>query len=246
MKTIAIYNLKGGVGKTAAAVNLAHCASQNKIKTLLVDLDPQGASSFYFKAKPTKKFSAKKFAQGKQIAKNIRETNYPDLDLLPSDFSYRSLNLILDDSKKSEKTLNKVFSPLSETYDLIFMDCPASIGVDAESVFCAADLILIPIIPTILSMETFQKVVSFLKEKEYPKDKVVAFFSQVDGRKKIHKETVAKYTTNPKWYLKSTIPYSSEIERMGVYRAPITGKFPKSRSAQAFQSLWEEISDRFL
>lgn len=246
MKTIALYNLKGGVGKTAAAVNLAHCASRDKCKTLLIDLDPQGASSFYFKAKPTKKFTAKKFAQGKQITKNIHETNYPDLDLLPSDFSFRSLDLILDDSKKSEKTLSKIINPLGDTYDLIFMDCPASIGVDAESVFYAADLILLPIIPTILSMETFHKILSFLKEKNYPKEKVIAFFSQVDARKKIHKETVATYTTNPKWYLKSTIPYSSEIERMGVYRAPVTGKLPKSRSAKAFDALWLEISERFL
>jgi chromosome partitioning protein len=246
MKTIAIYNLKGGVGKTAAAVNLAHCASRDGRKTLLVDLDPQGASSFYFKAKPTKKFSAKNFAQGKLITKNIHETNYPDLDLLPSDFSFRSLNLILDEDKKPERTLSKILAPLSDAYDLIFMDCPAGIGVEAESVFYAADLILVPIIPTILSMETFQKILNFLKEKQYPKSRTVAFFSQVDSRKKIHKETVAAYSTNSKWYLKHKIPYLSEIERMGIYRAPITAKQPNSQSAKAFISLWQEISDRYL
>lgn len=246
MKKVAIYNLKGGVGKTAAAINLAYCAANSGLKTLLLDLDPQGASSFYFKVKPSKKFSAEKFAHGKKIFKNLKETDYPNLDLLPSDFSFRSLDLIFDEEKKRERTLNKILSSFQSSYDLVIMDCPASIGVDAENVFYAADVLLIPVIPTILSIETLNRVLDFLKELGHQKKKTVGFFAQVDGRKKMHKDTVFNHTIKDEPFLKSTIPFSSEIERMGIYRAPVTARHPNSRSSKAFFALWQEFKKKHL
>jgi chromosome partitioning protein len=241
MKTLAIYNLKGGVGKTAAAVNLSHCAAQQGKRTLLIDLDPQGASSFYFEASAHKKFSAKKFAQGKQLDKNIQQTGYEGLDLLPSDFSYRSLDLIFDDAKNPQKALKKVLVNFKATYDLVVMDCPARIGVDAEGVFLASDLILIPVIPTTLSMETLQQIEGFIEKTKSDSTKMRAFFSQVDKRKSLHKQLVAEHAGKNR-FLHTTVPFSSEIERMGVYRAPVTAKLPRSRSSLAFRGLWDELA----
>jgi chromosome partitioning protein len=240
MKTLAIYNLKGGVGKTATAVNLSHCASLKGKRTLLIDLDPQGASSFYFEASAGKKFSAKKFAQGRQLNKNIRETGFEGLDLLPSDFSYRSLDMIFDDAKNPQKALKKVLGNFASDYDLVVIDCPARIGVDAESVFVAADILLIPVIPTTLSMETLSQIRGFIKKTKADTTKVRAFFSQVDNRKTLHKSLVAENAGTNK-FQKTTIPFSSEIEKMGIYRAPVTAKMPRSRSSIAFKSLWDEL-----
>jgi cellulose biosynthesis protein BcsQ len=78
MKTIALYNLKGGVGKTASAVNLAHCAASSGRRTVLLDLDPQGAASFYLKSEAGEKFNAKKFTQGKGILRNLRSSAYQE------------------------------------------------------------------------------------------------------------------------------------------------------------------------
>jgi len=243
MKKIAIYNLKGGVGKTAAAVNLAYCSAQAGQKTLLLDFDPQGASSFYFRVKPSKKFSVEKFAHGKKILKNLKETDYSNLDLLPSDMSFRSLDQLFGEEKKPIKTLDKILSLFKGSYDTIIIDCPASIGIDSENVFFTSDLILIPVIPTILSLETLDKILNFLDETNLDKP-TYAFFSQVDRRKTIHRETVDQYRTDRCKLLKSTIPYSSEIEQMGIYRAPVVARFPNSRPAEAFKELWKEFEKK--
>ena len=106
MYIFSFYSMKGGVGKTATAVNIAYLASSEGARTLICDLDPQGASSYYFRIKASKKFSANKFLKGgKNIYKNIRGTDYSNLDLLPSKLSFRNLDLDLNDKKKSKSQL---------------------------------------------------------------------------------------------------------------------------------------------
>jgi len=106
MKIIALYSMKGGVGKTAAAVNLAYCAALDGKSTLLVDIDPQASASYYFRVKPGKKHNVGSLVKGgKKLDKNIRETDFENLDLLPAHLSYRNLDLVLDDLKKARINL---------------------------------------------------------------------------------------------------------------------------------------------
>ncbi len=146
MAVIALYNIKGGVGKTAGTVNLAYCAAQQGKKTLIIDLDPQSASSYYFKVKPKKKYNEQRLLDGGTgVDKNIRGTDYENLDLLPADFSYRNLDLSIDDRKKSQNRLRKVISPLRKQYEHIFIDCPPSLSLLTLNALTASDSVLIPI-----------------------------------------------------------------------------------------------------
>jgi cellulose biosynthesis protein BcsQ len=244
MKTLALYQLKGGVGKTAAAINLAHCASCAGLRTLLADLDPQGACGFYFNATSNTALKAKQFTQGKGIREGIQSTAYPMLDLLPSHFSYRSLDKLLDEEKKPHKRLRKVLEPLSDTYDLVVIDSPASIRVEAESIIHCADLLLLPVIPTPLSMETLDKVKAFLEDQGYDQKASIAFFSQVDARKSMHREILNAHASHPD-FLRQQIPSSAAVERMGTHRAPVTVSEPRSPAAKAFHALWKELNERF-
>ena len=137
---LATYNIKGGVGKTSAAVNLAYLAARGGATTLLWDLDPQGASTYLLRVKPKVKGGGEKLVRGKSDASaRIKGTDYDRLDLLPADFSYRHMDLHLDATKRPTSRLARVLSPLEPEYDYVFLDCPPSISLVSESVFEAAD-----------------------------------------------------------------------------------------------------------
>ena len=149
MKIIALYNIKGGVGKTVTSVNLGYLASRERARTLLCDLDLQGSASFYFRIKASKKYNTKEFLRSKTgIDKYIKSTDFDYLDLLPSDISYRNLDIKLNDLKNPKKHLKKILKPLASTYTYIFLDCPPNLTLLSENVFYAADKILVPFIPT--------------------------------------------------------------------------------------------------
>jgi len=242
MKILAMYNIKGGVGKTAATVNLAHLAASSGARTLIWDLDPQGASSFYFRIKPKIKGGGSRLIRGKlDVDRLIKGTDFEFLDLLPADFSYRHLDIVLDGEKRPMNRLRKVLKPLSGLYDYIFLDCPPSISLASEVVFETAHALVIPMIPTTLSMRTLEQLLDFRKKNRLEALKILAFFSMVDRRKNMHKRIISD---RPEGMLTSVIPYASEIEQMGVRRQPVTHFSPHGRSSLAFASLWNEIQER--
>uniref|UniRef100_Q3ARY4 ATPase, ParA family n=1 Tax=Chlorobium chlorochromatii (strain CaD3) TaxID=340177 RepID=Q3ARY4_CHLCH len=244
MKTIALYSIKGGVGKTAAAVNLAWLAAQHNSPTLLCDLDPQGASSYYFRISASKKFSSSKFLKGnKKIYDNIKATDFEQLDLLPSDFSYRNLDIELAEEKKPQKRLKKNIEELSNDYSLLFFDCPPNLTLLSETVFTASNIIVVPIIPTTLSVRTFIQLKEFFVKNNLDETKIIAFFSMVEKQKKLHRDTMQELQQFPE-LLKSTIPYNADVEKMGIYRVPLNAMQPNSAAAKAYIKLWNEINDR--
>jgi len=242
MSVLAVYNIKGGVGKTATSVNLAYLAATEG-KTLLLDMDPQGSASFYFRIRSPEKFGTKKLLKGgRHVEENIRGTDYANLDMLPADFSYRNIDIALDECKKSQKRLSKVLQPLTEEYQHIILDCPPNLTLLSENIFYAADRILVPVIPTTLSLLSLEQLYAFLNEIGQGRDKVRIFFSMVEKRKKLHSDMMLTKKDEP-GVLHTTIPYSADIERMGVYRQPVTAAFPASIAATAYQGLWREIRE---
>jgi cellulose biosynthesis protein BcsQ len=242
MKIIAFYSIKGGVGKTAACVNLAYWAARQGFSTLLCDLDLQGSASFYFRIKAPKKFNTKKLLKGgKSVEKNIMGTDFENLDLLSSDISYRNLDLKLDSFKKSTERLKKVISSLNTSYDFIFLDCPPSLTLVSENIFLASDYLLVPVIPTPLSKLNYIKLLKFFKEYHLDRSKIKAFFSMVENRKKLHRELITSLSQKNARFLQSRIPYSAEVEKMGIYRRPLLSTSLTSKASLSYVSLWQEI-----
>lgn len=245
MKVLALYSIKGGVGKTAAAVNLAYLAASESARTLVWDLDVQASLSYYFRTKARIRGGGKKLIGGKsEVEDLIKGSEFDNLDLLPSDFSFRNLDLYLDGRKNPLTRLAKILKPLTEQYDYIFLDCPPNLSLLSESVFGAAHALISPIIPTTLSVRTFHQLEDYLREHSPRPAKLLPFFSMVDLRKKLHREVIESLCQDFPAMLHAKIPYSSEIEQMGVFRAPLAHHAPKSRPALAFRELWNEIKER--
>jgi len=242
MKKIATYNIKGGVGKTSTAVNLSYIAAQNGYKTLIWDLDPQGASSYYFRVKPKVKGGSKALIAGKrELDGLIKATDFENLDLLPADFSFRNLDLVLDARKKPTQRLKKLLAPLTKEYDFIILDCPPNISLLSEAVFEASDILLSPIIPTTLSLRTLEQLKKYIKDNKLKHVQLIPFFSMADRRKKMHREIMETLVEKHPDILEAVIPYASDIERMGWERMPLGGYSNKGRSTEAYQALWQEI-----
>lgn len=167
MSILAVYHMKGGVGKTAAAVNLAYLAAQSGAKTLVCDLDPQGSATFYFRVKPKVKAGLKVLTKGgKHIAQNIRGTDYDNLDLLPADLSQRHLATALDQMKRSKQRFRDILAPLRQEYTYIILDCPPTISLIADNIATVADRLLIPVIPSTLSRQAYDQVLEFFHRKK--------------------------------------------------------------------------------
>src|SRR5690606_5288154 len=191
MKIIACYSNKGGVGKTAVSVNLAYVLAAAGYRTLLCDLDPQGASSFYFRVKPSKKLTeASFFKDVEKFTKAIRGSDYDNLDILPANMSFKDFDVFLSRMRNSRSRLKKALNSVEKDYDVIVLDCPPSISTWSESVFRCSDLALVPVIPTTLSQRTFEQLLKFFKDNILPLDKLKGFFSMVQGVEALHNETM--------------------------------------------------------
>jgi cellulose biosynthesis protein BcsQ len=245
VKVLASYNIKGGVGKTAAAVNLGVLAARDGCRTLLWDLDPQGAASFLLRVRPEVEGGGRKLVRGRSdLPDLLRGSDVEGLDLLPADFSYRHLDLALDGTKHPTHRLAKLLAPLDEHYDLVIVDCQPAISLVSESVFHAADALVVPLIPTPLSLRTFDQLLGYVRDEVERPPEIVGFFSMVDGRKKLHREVMAQLPLDHPEATSIAVPAATEVELMGVKRRAVVDSAPRSAAARAYRDLWTEVRTR--
>jgi len=242
MKSLAIYSIKGGVGKTSTAVNLAHVAAREGARVLLWDLDPQAATTWCLRARAKIQGGARNLIAGNgQLRERILASDHPRLDLLPAALSLRKLERRLETGDRARDRLAGRLAQVERDYDFVLLDCPPGLTLLAENVFEAVDALVVPMIPTPLSLRTLEQLVDFLVARRWEDLSVLPLFSMVDRRKSLHRDVVRGFRRAIPTTLDTAIPNATEVERMGLHREPVVVTAPHSKAAHAYVTLYGDL-----
>ncbi|MEI6485832.1 MAG: AAA family ATPase [Sphingomonadales bacterium] len=237
MRCIALFSVKGGVGKTALSVSLAHAAAtRSGRRTLLWDLDAQGAATWLLGLEPLAGARARKGLQQGELADLIQPSAWPNLDVLAADRSLRRLEVDL--AGEGEKRLRKALKALEARYDRIILDCPPGLTELADQIFRAADLIVVPVIPSPLSGRALAQLQDHLADEMKAPPPLLPAFSMADRRKRVHLAAMAEH---PDW---PVIPAAAAIESMATTRTP--APVGNSAATAALAGLWAAIERRLV
>ena len=245
MNIIACYSIKGGVGKTTTAVNLAYLASLTGEPTLLWDLDLQGSASLILSDEPSAKKSIKLLTEKKvNVDKQIQKTQFTSLDILPADFSLHKIDQYVYGSEKTSLTLKKQFKSLQKNYRHVIIDCASGYNSLNQSVLHRADVILTPVIPSPFSFDTLDQLKKQLKKAKLNDTPLLfPFFSMVDKRKKTHKDVLRLNHNGKRGFLDTAIPFTAKADLMAINHAPLPSFDSRTSATKAFKSLWQEVSE---
>jgi cellulose biosynthesis protein BcsQ len=224
---------------------LAYRSAADGWPTLLWDLDSQGAATFIMRRVPHVEGGSKDLVRGdSKLADLVTSTDHANLDLVPADFSYRRMDVHLHRRKHAATRLLKVMRPLRERYAALILDCAPGMSLVTENVMHAADALVVPLLPSPLSVRTLDQLLEFVGRKKWADLKLLPFFSMVDRRKSLHRATIASLRARFPAILETEVPYGSDFERITLRRAPVESYAPASGAAEVYRALWREIDGR--
>ena len=256
MKTVALFSIKGGVGKTSAAVNLAYLAARGGARTLLWDLDPQGAASFHLRVRPKLGGGVRRLVKRKnRLAEAVKASDFAGLDVIPADPSLHRLAFELNDLGDPLARVGRLLRPLRDDHDLIFVDCAPGLSLVSDAVIRASDLVLVPLIPAPLSLRACTQLLAHARAKtrdaagarrdtEAHETAIMPFFSMVDRRRRLHRDLMIEFADRTPACPRIFIPYATVVEQMGHRRLPLGAFAPRSAPARAFEQLWDHVARR--
>ena len=248
-KAIAIFNQKGGVGKTTTNVNLAACLAIKGKRVLILDIDPQGntTSGIGIVKKGLKNTAYEILIDDKlEPEKAIMKTGVKNLDIIPASVELAGAEIELVQLEGREKRLKKALEKIKSKYDYIFIDCPPSLGLLTINSLTAVDSVLIPIQCEFYALEGVSQLMSTVEivKKNLNPDLEIqgVILSMFDGRTNLSIQVVeeVKKHFREKVYM-TVIPRNIRLAEAPSHGLPITEYDPKSKGAEAYLEFAEEF-----
>ncbi len=250
-KVIAVFNQKGGVGKTTTTVNLSAAVGIAGKKVLVIDIDQQGntTSAFGVNKKGVKLSSYDLLIGNTAFDDIVIHTKFKNIDLLPSNRQLAGAEVELISLEHRESQLKNAIAGIAERYDYIFVDCPPSIGLVSINGLCAADTFLVPMQCEYLAMEGLSQLMASVREVKRLYNPVLDLegivLTMFDGRLNLTQQVVGEVKRFfAKKIYSTAIPRSVRISEAPSYGVPIQYYDPKGKGAKAYDALCKEFLKR--
>jgi len=237
---IAVYSRNGGAGKTTLAVNLAWASARlSQHSTLLWDLDPQANATFVMSPEGS---AASRFgvALAFQVGMEqfVRHTSTPKLALLPADGSLKAAGAL--SVGPAGGRVRMLVQQAQRAYGRIIIDCPPGMSGLNDEVLLVADLIIVPVVPSAVSMRALTDLAAELRKSLNRDAVLMPVFTMVDRRRASHRELLAKHLDFP------VIPVNDSVELMSDHKTALGAFAPRSDAARAYATLWRTIEVRLM
>ncbi len=247
-KAMALFNQKGGVGKTTTNVNLSACIALKGRKILIIDIDPQGNTTSGFGIdKESAEYNIYDALMGDENIRNcIVKTNYENIDIVPSNVQLAGAEIELTDMAEREYRFKRLVEDIRDDYDYIFVDCPPSLGLLTINTLAGVDSVIIPIQCEYYALEGVSQLmntIQLIKRSLNPSLEIQGVvLSMFDGRTNLSIQVVdeVKRYFKGKVY-RTIIPRNVRLAEAPSYGMPVIDYDPKSKGAEAYSELAEEF-----
>lgn len=247
-KTVAIVNQKGGVGKTTTAVNLAAAIGQKGFKTLLVDIDPQGntTSGLGFNKRQVEKSSYDMIIGSEKAEDIIRQTNFKNLDVLPSNMDLAGAELELADMENRTSRIKTALAPIKDSYDFIFLDCPPSLGLVTINALGAVDSVIVPIQCEYYALEGLSQLMNTIRQVKRLYNPLIemegVLLTMYDGRLNLTQQVITEVKRFfPQKVYATAIPRNVRLSEAPSFGQPVCYFDRNSKGSKAYDSLADEF-----
>ena len=251
VRTIAITNQKGGVGKTTTAINLSACLAVAGKKVLVVDADQQGnTSSGLGLEKNNLSLTIYNIFLGEADMQEVKlPTCVEGLEILPANISLTGAEIELIEKADREYILKKELDKVKDDYDFIIIDCPPSLNLITINALVAAETVIVPIQCEYFALEGLEQLlhtVNLVKKKLNPELEIEGIvFTMYDARTNLSMQVVEEVKRSlGKNVYRTIIPRNVRLGESPSHGLPIHLYDPKSKGAESYELLAEEVIEK--